>query len=121
MAGPNGIANAISAANDDPKGIVVLASGWGAGQTGTALGILAKTREPTPTLNNVKLVILDNNTNRAAGGFWTTYNIFAPLLLTSCGADAQQSWVCTVLDVALRVQHQLGRPHRPDQSFLPWQ
>ena len=35
--GPQGIADAISAANGDPKGIVVLASGWGAGQTGTAL------------------------------------------------------------------------------------
>ncbi len=34
-------------------------------------------------MDNIKLVILDNNTNRAAGGFWTTYYIFAPLLLTS--------------------------------------
>jgi hypothetical protein len=34
-------------------------------------------------LNRVYLVILDNNTNRAGGGFWTTYAPFAPLLLTS--------------------------------------
>ena len=61
-----------------------MASGWGAGQTGTALGILAVATPTRTTLNNVKLVILDNNTNRAGGGFWTTYNIFAPLLLTSC-------------------------------------
>ena len=54
-------------------------SGWGAGQTGTALGRL----RDDPALDNVKLVILDNNSNRAAGGFWTTYYIFAPLLLTS--------------------------------------
>ncbi len=36
-----------------------------------------------PALSNLKLVILDNNSNRAGGGFWTTYYPFAPLLLTS--------------------------------------
>jgi len=76
--GPQGIANAIAAADDDPKGTAVISSGWGAGQTGTALRLLGD-----DGLENVDLVILDNNTNRAGGGFWTTYWPFAPLLLTS--------------------------------------
>jgi hypothetical protein len=33
--------------------------------------------------DNVKLVILDNDSNFPAGGFWTTYYPFAPLLFTS--------------------------------------
>ncbi len=66
--------------DQSPTGVT--ASGWGAGQTGTALGILADNADPND-LKNVDLVILDNNTNRAGGGFWTTYAPFAPLLLTS--------------------------------------
>lgn len=77
--GPQGIVTAIRNNAGDPLGNVVASSGWGAGQTGTALGRL----RDDPALDNVKLVILDNNSNRAAGGFWTTYYIFAPLLLTS--------------------------------------
>ncbi len=78
LLGPNGVANAIRQhkGDDDPTGVT--SSGWGAGQTGTALGSMSD-----EDLENVELVILDNNTNRAGGGFWTTYNIFAPLLLTS--------------------------------------
>jgi hypothetical protein len=79
LLGPRGIANAISATDGDPT--VVLASGWGAGQTGTALGQLRDNNDPA--LNDIDLVILDNNTNRAGGGFWTTYYPFAPLLFTS--------------------------------------
>ena len=97
LLGPQGIADAISAANDDPNGIVVLASGWGAGQTGTALGNLKAANDPA--LNDVKLVILDNNSNRAAGGFWTTYAPFAPLLLTSAAPTPSNLGVPT-LDVA---------------------
>jgi PE-PPE domain len=76
LLGPQGIANAIRNRDSDPS--VVLASGWGAGQTGSALGQLDE-----EDLDGIDRVILDNNTNRAGGGFWTTYDIFAPLLLTS--------------------------------------
>ena len=90
--GPQGIVNAIrrNAGEDN----VVLSSGWGAGQTGTALALL----EEHPALDDVKLVILDNNTNRAGGGFWTTYWIFAPLLLTSA-APTPSDLDIPVLDV----------------------
>lgn len=89
--GPQGIVDAIRASNDPSA---VLSSGWGAGQTGTALGQLSG----DPALKNVKLVILDNNTNRAGGGFWTTYAIFAPLLLTSSQPTPNNPGV-PVLDV----------------------
>ncbi|GFG52537.1 PE-PPE domain-containing protein [Mycolicibacterium agri] len=91
--GPRGIADAIAAADDDPKRTAVISSGWGAGQTGTALGLLGD-----DGLENVDLVILDNNTNRAGGGFWTTYWPFAPLLLTSKAASPNDLDV-TVWDV----------------------
>ena len=74
---------------------VVLSSGWGAGQTGTALARL----EGDDALNDVKLVILDNNTNRAGGGFWTTYWIFAPLLLTSAQPTPNDLLDVEILDV----------------------
>ncbi len=84
--GPQGIADEIRQSDSDPEDdesddIAVLASGWGAGQTGEALRLLAANDDPA--LADTDLVILDNNTNRAGGGFWTTYDIFAPLLFTS--------------------------------------
>ena len=82
LLGPQGLADAISSHQGDQEETGVTASGWGAGQTGTALGILANNNDDDD-LDNVGLVILDNNTNRAGGGFWTTYYLFAPLLLTS--------------------------------------
>jgi PE-PPE domain len=78
LLGPNGVAAAIRQHKDDEDPTGVTSSGWGAGQTGTALASMSD-----EDLENVDLVILDNNTNRAGGGFWTTYSIFAPLLLTS--------------------------------------
>jgi hypothetical protein len=69
--GPQGIVDAIDRNAGDPDGIVVLASGWGAGQTGTALGIMQANDDPA--MGDIKLVVLDNNSNRAGGGFWTTY------------------------------------------------
>ena len=114
LAGPQGIANAISAANNDPKGIVVLASGWGAGQTGTALGNLKAANDPA--LNDVKLVILDNNTNRAAGGFWTTYAPFAPLLLTSAEPTPSDLGV-PILDVAYKYNINSNAPTDPLNPF----
>ncbi|MFY9922569.1 MAG: PE-PPE domain-containing protein, partial [Mycobacterium sp.] len=80
--GPQGIADIIDGADIGEGQTGVTASGWGAGQTGTALGILAEDQN-TDALNSIGLVILDNNTNRAGGGFWTTYYPFAPLLFTS--------------------------------------
>jgi hypothetical protein len=77
--GPRGIAAAIDQHQNDANKVVVLSSGWGAGQTSTALALM----QNDPARQNIKLVILDNNTNRAGGGFWTTYWMFAPLLLTS--------------------------------------
>src|SRR6476659_2604562 len=96
LSGPQGIADAIASQSSDSK-TGVTASGWGAGQTGTALGILADS-DPT-ALDNVGLVILDNNTNRAGGGFWTTYGAFAPLLLTSSDPTPSDIPGLTVLDV----------------------
>jgi hypothetical protein len=79
LLGPQGIAAAIDQHQNDTNKVVVLSSGWGAGQTSTALALM----QNDPARQNIKLVILDNNTNRAGGGFWTTYSMFAPLLLTS--------------------------------------
>lgn len=82
LAGPQGLADAIASHKGDASKTGVTASGWGAGQTGEALRLLADNSDDTD-LDNVGLVIFDNNTNRAGGGFWTTYDTFAPLLLTS--------------------------------------
>jgi hypothetical protein len=110
--GPQGIANAIKQADGDPT--VVLASGWGAGQTGTALGQLRDNNDPA--LNDIDLVILDNNSNRAAGGFWTTYSVFAPLLLTS--ADPTRSDLgLPVLDVAYEYNINSDAPTDPTNVF----
>jgi hypothetical protein len=77
--GPQGIVTAVDALDDDPSTPdAIFASGWGAGQASTALGMMNEDQ-----LDNLNLVVLDNNTNRAGGGFWTTYAVFAPLLLTS--------------------------------------
>lgn len=111
--GPQGIADAISAAGDDGP-IVVLSSGWGAGQTGTALGILAKDHDPA--LDDIDLVILDNNTNRAGGGFWTTYYPFAPLLLTSAEPTPSDLGV-PILDVAYEYNINSDAPVDPLNPF----
>jgi hypothetical protein len=79
--GQQGIVDAVDRNTGDPTGIVVLSSGWGAGQTSTAMATIHGKNDPAAS--DMKLVILDNNTNRAGGGFWTTYSKFAPLLLTS--------------------------------------
>jgi hypothetical protein len=102
--GPQGIADAIEA-SDEPT--VVLASGWGAGQTGTALGLL----DPEDR-DNIDLVVLDNNTNRAGGGFWTTYAPFAPLLLTSAEPTPSDTGV-PVLDVAYEYNINSDAPTYP--------
>lgn len=110
LAGPQGIANAVSANADDPRGIVVLSSGWGAGQTGTALGILQDRNDPA--LDNVKLVVLDNNSNRAGGGFWTTYWFGAPFLLTSAAPTPNNTTV-PVVDVAYEYNVNSDAPTYP--------
>ena len=110
FSGPQGIANAVAGGADDPSGIVVLSSGWGAGQTATALGILQDRNDPA--LDNVKLVVLDNNTNRAAGGFWTTYWFGAPLLLTSA-APTPSSTKVPVTDVAYEYNVNSDAPTYP--------
>ncbi|MCX8560063.1 PE-PPE domain-containing protein [Mycolicibacterium mucogenicum] len=110
LAGPNGIANAVAANADDPRGIVVLSSGWGAGQTGTAIGILQNRNDPA--LDNVKLVVLDNNTNRAGGGFWTTYWFGAPFLLTSAAPTPSNTKV-PIVDVAYEYNVNSDAPTYP--------
>jgi hypothetical protein len=110
--GPHGIADAISAADGDPT--VVLASGWGAGQTGTALGILAANDDPA--LDDIDLVILDNNSNRAGGGFWTTYAVFAPLLGTSAEPTPSDLGV-PLLDVAYEYNINSSAPVDPLNPF----
>lgn len=110
--GPQGIADAISAADGDPT--VVLASGWGAGQTGTALKQLRDNNDPA--LDDIDLVILDNNSNRGGGGFWTTYSVFAPLLLTSAEPTASDLDVA-VLDVAYEYNINSSAPVDPLNPF----
>ncbi|MDT5004660.1 MAG: hypothetical protein QOJ24_1836, partial [Mycobacterium sp.] len=58
LAGPQGIADSIDGVQTGNKQTGVTASGWGAGQTGTALGILAQNGD-TQALNSIGLVILD--------------------------------------------------------------
>ncbi|MDY6871164.1 MAG: PE-PPE domain-containing protein [Actinomycetota bacterium] len=113
--GPQGIAEAISehAEDEDPTGVT--ASGWGAGQTGTALEILAN-NDDADDLSNVELVILDNNSNRGGGGFWTTYSPFAPLLLTSAEPTPSDLGV-PVLDVAYEYNINSSAPVDPLNPF----
>src|SRR6185312_6985197 len=114
--GPQGIVDAIdkSYANDPNDPIAVLASGWGAGQTGTAIAIMKANNDPA--LNAVRVVVLDNNTNRAGGGFWTTYGIFAPLLLTSAAPTPSDTGV-PILDVAYDYNINSDAPTDPLNPF----
>lgn len=118
--GPQGLADAIIAAQDGPKQTGVTASGWGAGQTGTALGIIAANDEGLPpgdqVLPSIGLVILDNNSNRAGGGFWTTYYPFAPLLFTSADPSPNNLDV-TVIDVAYEYNVNSNAPVDPFNPF----
>ena len=107
--GPQGIVAAIDRNGSDPN-IVVLSSGWGAGQTSTALAIMQANHDPA--MNNLKLVILDNNTNRAGGGFWTTYWPFAPLLLTSSAPTPSDTSV-PVVDTAYEYNINSDAPTYP--------
>ncbi|RDH77093.1 PE-PPE domain-containing protein [Mycolicibacterium moriokaense] len=112
--GPQGIADAIASHQTDTEKTGVTASGWGAGQAGTALGIAAANGD----LDNVGLVILDNNTNRAGGGFWTTYYPFAPLLGTT--ADPTPTDLpdgVTVLDVGYEYNINGDAPVDPLNPF----
>jgi PE-PPE domain len=114
--GPQGIADAIEAASGEEGQLVIVSSGWGAGQTGTALRILMENNPdglPDPTL-----VILDNNSNRAGGGFWTTYYPFAPLLLTSAEpSPTELPEGVTVLDVGYQYNVNSDAPVDPTNPF----
>ncbi len=116
LLGPQGIVNAIDSSyqKHPTERIAVLASGWGAGQTGTAIGIMQANHDPA--INNLDLVVLDNNTNRAGGGFWTTYSIFAPLLLTS-GAPTPSNTQAPILDVAYEYNINSDAPTDPLNPF----
>ena len=97
--GPQGIVNAIDQnAGGTQRNIAVLSSGWGAGQTGTAVAMMEQSQDSA--LRNVKLVILDNDTNFPAGGFWTTYGMFAPLLGTSSAPSPSSVPGVQVIDTA---------------------
>jgi hypothetical protein len=109
LSGPQGIAAAIDRNGTDPD-IVVLSSGWGAGQTGTAIGQMQDSNDPA--LKNLKLVLLDNNTNRAGGGFWTTYWMFAPLLLTSA-APTPSNTTAPIVDTAYEYNINSDAPTYP--------
>jgi hypothetical protein len=116
LSGPQGIADAITNAQTGANQTGVTGSGWGAGQTGTALGILAQNNPSV--LNSVGLVILDNNTNRAGGGFWTTYAPFAPLLLTSADpTPTNLPGSVKVLDVAYEYNINSDAPVDPLNPF----
>lgn len=109
--GPQGIENAIIAHKTDPTETGVVSSGWGAGQTGTALSQMSKSEK-----SNVAFVILDNNTNRAGGGFWTTYAPFAPLLATSAEPTPKDLEV-PALDVAYEYNINSSAPVDPLNPF----
>jgi hypothetical protein len=109
--GPTGIADAIVAHKADTTKTGVVASGWGAGQTGTALAGMSPSDK-----SNVAFVILDNNTNRAGGGFWTTYAPFAPLLATSAAPTPSDTGVPT-LDVAYEYNINSDAPVDPLNPF----
>lgn len=112
--GPQGIVSAIDGSTGDPRGIVVLSSGWAAGQTSTALAMMQADHDPA--LNDLTLVVLDNNTNRAGGGFWTTYWMFAPLLLTSAQPTPNNTGV-PILDVAYEYNINSDAPTYPIDLF----
>lgn len=118
--GPQGLADAITAAQEGENQTGVTASGWGAGQTGTALGIIAANDATSPpgdqVLPSIGLVILDNNSNRAGGGFWTTYYPFAPLLFTSADPSPNNLDV-TVIDVAYEYNINSSAPVDPFNPF----
>jgi PE-PPE domain len=61
-------------------------------------------------------VILDNNSNRAGGGFWTTYAVFAPLLGTSAEPTPSDLDV-PVLDVAYEYNINSSAPVDPLNPF----
>jgi hypothetical protein len=109
--GPQGIENAIIEHRTDPEKTGVVSSGWGAGQTGTALSRMTKEEK-----KNVAFVILDNNSNRAGGGFWTTYAPFAPLLATSAEPTPKDLDVAA-LDVAYEYNINSSAPVDPLNPF----
>ncbi|WP_253867638.1 PE-PPE domain-containing protein [Mycobacterium sp. GA-1285] len=109
--GPQGIKNAIIEHRTDPEKTGVVSSGWGAGQTGTALKQMSDSEK-----DNVAFVILDNNTNRAGGGFWTTYAPFAPLLATSAEPTSKDLGV-PALDVAYEYNINSDAPVDPLNPF----
>ena len=90
----------------------VTGSGWGAGQAGTAVGQLSQS-----DLNSIGLVILDNNTNRAGGGFWTTYYPFAPLLGTTADPTPTNLPGVIVLDVGYEYNINGDAPVDPFNPF----
>jgi hypothetical protein len=110
--GPRGIVNAVEALDSDPKTPDALyASGWGAGQAGTALATM-----DDDDLAKLDKVVLDNDSNFAAGGFWTTYSMFAPLLSTSAEPTPTDLNV-QVVDVAYQYNINSNAPTNPLNLF----
>lgn len=107
--GPQGVVNAVDAHHSDPN-VAIFSSGWGAGQTSSALAIMAAKQDPA--MNNLKVVVLDNDTNRAGGGFWTTYWMFAPLLFTSAAPTPANTNV-PVVDTAYEYNINSDAPTYP--------
>jgi PE-PPE domain-containing protein len=118
--GPQGIADAITNVAFEEDSTGVTASGWGAGQAGTALGIIAQNDTQNGSeddvLPTIGIVILDNNSNRAGGGFWTAYYPFAPLLFTTADPTPNNLDV-TVLDVAYEYNINSNAPVDPFNPF----
>ena len=75
-------------------------------------------QQSRPTLDSIGLVILDNNTNRAGGGFWTTYAPFAPLLGHLGGPRRRTIFRASpVLDVAYEYNINSDAPVDPLNPF----
>ena len=113
LSGPNGIAQAISDTQYRP----------GKNRChGFRLGCGADRHRAGPAMSpsdiqSIGLVILDNNTNRAGGGFWTTYSAFAPLLATSAAPDANRPTRPHRLDVAYEYNINSDAPVDPLNPF----
>ena len=115
LPGPQGIANAIKRRTmATPIRTGVTASGWGAGQTGTALGSMIR-----PKIWRTSTWSSSTTTPTApavASGRRTT--LFAPLLLTSAEPTPNDLAVHCA-GCRLRVQHQRNAASRPAQPVSP--
>ena len=98
----------------------VTASGWGAGQTGTALGILAENSDPDD-LNEHRSGHPRQQHQPRRRRFLDDLLSVRAAAVHLVGAHTEQHSGVSSVGCRLRVQHQLGCPGRPAQSVRPRQ